>query len=844
MSNLDFTTFTESDPNSHLTIDSSSQISFSGLTAAETAYVYKDYGTGGLTDFTFDVDFLVSSRVQYGYMEALVVSTVLDNTLNRVTNGDPSLSFAIGNIDNSNYYLNFPYEAAVGTTYYLRMVRSGDTAYMRVYSDAGRTNLLATKTVTGLGSQAYRYLMLPCGNGSGTGSSTGTLANLAVPTTNFTATPSGGVTVSGTGDLMIHGDFTTDFTVIISGSSDGFVNGFILLVDPVVSVSGTAEIVTSYVVIADGGIELTPSYLHADELVSSGSIVWSGVSVAYHRVDYDNLVDTAMLGTPWVTGTITALGIVPLGGFADIRGWIRFSGKATYKDYAYVPSGGVTLASTTTAYVPSSFLVSAWVQFERQTAQCVYCRGTQLWFGVDQYRRITLTINTVGNRGVTVTGSTLLDPFAYYHVSGVLREGKELAVYFFGVLDGVVTFDPVTLGPDGVPQIGLYANNLLQWSGALDEVRFSRQLFSPDDVYADSVGAFSALLGEEQSPLAFAGRSGGTSTNYIYVVETVDLVVGGELDVRLTCDVLAEGAFAFTGGGKLGLKFPASGTLSFSGDATTDFGYRFLMSGSGLFVLSGDAEEEYSRIFSFVSVVDTRIGGTAGRIFFRGSAVKLRGVHFIGSGNFTFKSGGKLGLYFTGDTAWWTFNGESSQRVRRRVTAVRVPITFSGESVPVDFGMVGSGKLTFNGTSTFHKTYAFYFTPTVPLRVSGSSQPTRITFNPVGSGSLITSGGARYYMRFRMVPSGNIAYDGVAVEIPTFAYVGSGTLNLSNEDWCFVTSGDGLLEISGTIEYARGIVGSGGIRFHSPLVARLLGELTTHGCFDGLLSVGRLSSEQ
>lgn len=76
-----FTSYTETDPNSHITITSGAQIDFSGLTADEEAYVYKDKGASH-----FDGDFVhyFTARIDSGagsYSKAVVwgLSNVVDD---------------------------------------------------------------------------------------------------------------------------------------------------------------------------------------------------------------------------------------------------------------------------------------------------------------------------------------------------------------------------------------------------------------------------------------------------------------------------------------------------------------------------------------------------------------------------------------------------------------------------------------------------------------------------------------------------------------------------------------------------------------------------------------------
>ena len=59
---VDFTGFTEVDPNSKWTIDSSTKVSTNQLPTRDNSYIYKDYGSGYFGDLEHWFDFQVTNK--------------------------------------------------------------------------------------------------------------------------------------------------------------------------------------------------------------------------------------------------------------------------------------------------------------------------------------------------------------------------------------------------------------------------------------------------------------------------------------------------------------------------------------------------------------------------------------------------------------------------------------------------------------------------------------------------------------------------------------------------------------------------------------------------------------
>jgi hypothetical protein len=159
-------TFTEVDPNSHLSSNSTRTTS-SGLTRSEDAYTYKDYGANYFD--ALDIDFIAftnSSSTDGGFQMVCLSNTV--NDLSGFASTD--VTFITAEIGSGNVNLYLTRGALVSTDVYntlttdtiyyctLKRVSGNNTVTCEIYSNAARTNLLDTLSVSGFGTVKWRYL--------------------------------------------------------------------------------------------------------------------------------------------------------------------------------------------------------------------------------------------------------------------------------------------------------------------------------------------------------------------------------------------------------------------------------------------------------------------------------------------------------------------------------------------------------------------------------------------------------------------------------------------------------------------------------------------------------------
>jgi len=162
----DFTTYTETDPNSRITV-SSGTIGCVGLTRNEDAYVYKDFGAGHFTDFThtFSYKFISGNSI-----DSIFGSWGLGNGINDYEAWGGASITGVWNLHlkfNNNVYLwesyggstyNDSYSAAnTDTVYYVKNEKSGTTMTSKIYSDSGMTNLLDTLSLVLHANHSFRY---------------------------------------------------------------------------------------------------------------------------------------------------------------------------------------------------------------------------------------------------------------------------------------------------------------------------------------------------------------------------------------------------------------------------------------------------------------------------------------------------------------------------------------------------------------------------------------------------------------------------------------------------------------------------------------------------------------
>jgi len=164
----DFTTFTEVDPDSKITI-TSTQID-AQLDTTNHSYVYKDYG---IDRFGTDLEHQFTLRPYNGQSVGSFIQVwALSNEIGGLSQVQEEIGLLVqyyslgpiykgalfyrvgGSNTTSPTYFSFSYD----DTRYITIIRSGSTLTAKMYRDSGRTNLIKTITRTGCPTTAYRYI--------------------------------------------------------------------------------------------------------------------------------------------------------------------------------------------------------------------------------------------------------------------------------------------------------------------------------------------------------------------------------------------------------------------------------------------------------------------------------------------------------------------------------------------------------------------------------------------------------------------------------------------------------------------------------------------------------------
>ena len=169
----DYTTFTEVDPASHITV-ASNRITVANYTRNEEGYVYKDMGVDYFDgDFVHYLTIHPTSYVLGAYHYMWMLSNTLDDgfgirgaggkyiSLSAYWSGATGFVLVLEEYNGSPY--SDYYSISTGTTYYTKIVRNESvgtygTIYCYIYSDQARTNLLDTLALALHEKVDFRYL--------------------------------------------------------------------------------------------------------------------------------------------------------------------------------------------------------------------------------------------------------------------------------------------------------------------------------------------------------------------------------------------------------------------------------------------------------------------------------------------------------------------------------------------------------------------------------------------------------------------------------------------------------------------------------------------------------------
>jgi hypothetical protein len=177
-----FVTFTQSD---YFVADN---VDYCGLYGVQTKnnqerYIYKDYGAGYFTDFKHAVDFhwvAIGYNGDYsrfifwmlgndigGWNELKTASKTAIAVMFDCPGGEYRIGIleTYGGAEYSSFCGNLPY---LDARYYVTIEKTGNIVTLKIYSDAERTNLVATTSLTLHGDWNFRYLFASSSYISGT----------------------------------------------------------------------------------------------------------------------------------------------------------------------------------------------------------------------------------------------------------------------------------------------------------------------------------------------------------------------------------------------------------------------------------------------------------------------------------------------------------------------------------------------------------------------------------------------------------------------------------------------------------------------------------------------------
>jgi hypothetical protein len=165
----DFTTYTEVDPNSHISLTGKYHIG-AVMYRNEDARLYKDKGVGHFSNFTHLVDAkITAASASGGIGPCWGLTNEIDDYQALYLNNKTCIFIFFFRFLNAYYlYLqeNYSHNAyqdnminiTLNTPYYLKIEKSGTALTCKIYSDSARTNLLDTLNLTLHANHSLRYV--------------------------------------------------------------------------------------------------------------------------------------------------------------------------------------------------------------------------------------------------------------------------------------------------------------------------------------------------------------------------------------------------------------------------------------------------------------------------------------------------------------------------------------------------------------------------------------------------------------------------------------------------------------------------------------------------------------
>ena len=168
----DFTTYTEVDPNNHIE-KTANHVDFLGK-MDEDAYLYDDKGIGHFGNFEHLIDVKpISVTIPYNYFKCspYALTNDLDDLKGLLDASKTVIFLRVNNELPPNHpifrlfeyydgvvYFSDLYSGFYGTMYYFNIKKEGTSFSAKIYSDAERTNLLETLSMTLQADHSFRYI--------------------------------------------------------------------------------------------------------------------------------------------------------------------------------------------------------------------------------------------------------------------------------------------------------------------------------------------------------------------------------------------------------------------------------------------------------------------------------------------------------------------------------------------------------------------------------------------------------------------------------------------------------------------------------------------------------------
>lgn len=170
----DFTTYTKIDPGGKLTV-ATNKITAVNADMDEANYVYKDFTADHFDALNVDFEILIDSAARGNCWGGIAFANMIGGL-----DGAAATDIFVAGFQSSggafSIYLgrgwitaSDSYAASADTVYYCTLARaaSSDSVELTIYSDSGRTDLLDTLTVSGLGTERWQYCYGVCTKSGG-----------------------------------------------------------------------------------------------------------------------------------------------------------------------------------------------------------------------------------------------------------------------------------------------------------------------------------------------------------------------------------------------------------------------------------------------------------------------------------------------------------------------------------------------------------------------------------------------------------------------------------------------------------------------------------------------------